>query len=191
MVEPMKRLCVLVSLLLCASPPTLIGQQLADVVKQEEARRKAVTKQGKVYTNQDLEPDFTAGVPPAADPAPSPAPRSASPVAPTDDPAAATDAPGDEANDEGYWRSRSMSARAGLERSRIFAETLEKRLDALATDLARRDDSAQRDAFETERLRLEALLERAVADVAAQTRAVTELEQEAREAGVPPEWLRQ
>src|SRR5262245_49777385 len=45
--------------------PSLAGaQSLADVAKQEEARRKAVKEPGKVYTNTDLRSDISKGQPP-------------------------------------------------------------------------------------------------------------------------------
>src|SRR5262245_50494934 len=52
--------------------PALAGaQSLADVARAEAARRKAVPKAEKVYTNKDLQPDARASQPQAAKPAPS------------------------------------------------------------------------------------------------------------------------
>lgn len=168
-----------------------VAQGLAGVAKKEEERRKTA-KSGKVYTNGDLKADITAS--PAV-------PVNASPAAPATASGPSTQVPsvnlpGGKAEsetpvkDEAYWRSRIGAARSALERSRIFAEALQSRLNALATDIVNRDDPAQRSQLELERNRALAELDRVKKEIAEQTKAIADIEEEARRAGVPPGWLR-
>jgi hypothetical protein len=92
--------------------------------------------------------------------------------------------------DEAYWRSRINAARSALERSRIFADALQSRINALTADVINRDDPAQRAQLDLERQRALAELDRVKKEVAAQTKAISDIEEEARRAGVPPGWLR-
>ena len=82
------------------------------------------------------------------------------------------------------------SARAALDRSRIFADALQSRLNALNTDIVNRDDPAQRAELERERHRAVAELDRVKKEMTEQTKAISDIESEARKAGVPPGWLR-
>ena len=170
--------------------PSLVpAQGLASVAKQEQERRKAVKENGKVYTNDDLKADITVGTPPPA--------TNASPAVPTPDTQVpSVNLPGGsgaaetERQDEAYWRGRMSAARAALERTRIFADALQSRLNALATDIVNRDDPAQRSQLELERQRATAELERVKQELAQGTKTITEIEEDARKAGVPPGWLR-
>lgn len=92
--------------------------------------------------------------------------------------------------DEAYWRRRITEARAALERSQIFADALQSRINALTTDFVNRDDPAQRAQIELERQRAIAELERVKKEIAEHTQAIADIEEEARKAGVPPGWLR-
>ena len=95
-----------------------------------------------------------------------------------------------ETKDEAYWRTRISAARSALERSRIFADALQSRLNALTTDIVNRSDPAQRAQLELERQRALAEMDRVKKEIAEQTKAITDIEEEARKAGVPPGWLR-
>jgi hypothetical protein len=99
-------------------------------------------------------------------------------------------APSGEVKDEAYWRSRISGARSALERSRIFADALQSRINALTTDFVNRADPAQRAQIELERQRAVAELDRVKKEIAEQTKAISDIEEEARKAGVPPGWLR-
>jgi hypothetical protein len=81
-------------------------------------------------------------------------------------------------------------ARDQVERSRLFAEALQSRINALNADFSARDDPAQRAAIGAQLNEALAELERVRGDIQAQERLVTDLEEEARRAGVPPGWLR-
>ena len=130
------------SIVLLVIDATANGQSLADVAKQEEARRRSVSGSGRVYTNQDL--------PEASNRTPTPAPPDAGkPQAESSqkDPAkadatadakAAAEA-GDTANkqvpnpkrDEKYWRERTRTYRNTLTKLRADVAALEGRLETL------------------------------------------------------------
>ena len=184
-----KRLTAVVLTLACATSSLVAAQGLATIAKKEEERRKGVKETGKVYTNDDLKRDITQSEPSVA--------TNTSPSEPsTQVPSVnlpAGQAPPDadvNAKDETYWRTRINDARSALERSRIFADALQSRINALTTDIVNRADPAQRAQLELERQRALAELERVKQEVAAQTKAISEIEEEARRAGVPPGWLR-
>jgi hypothetical protein len=171
-----------------ASPAVPFAQGLATIAKKEEERRKSVKSGGKVYTNDTLKPDITPS-------SVSMTPSNGSPAAPSGQvpsvnlPAGETPPPG-EAKDEAHWRSRIGAARSALERSRIFGDALQSRINALTTDFVNRSDPAQRAQIELERQRATAELDRVKKEIAEQTKAITDIEEEARKAGVPPGWLR-
>lgn len=177
-----------VAALMLALPFAAAAQSLADVARAEEARRKAMAAQpSKVYTNKDLHADITA--PPES--------TNASPGAPStqvpsvDLPAGTTkDEKEEPVKDQAYWSARINAARAALDRSKIFAEALQSRINALTTDFTNRDDPAQRAQIELERQRSLAELDRVKKEIDEQTKAITAIEEEARKAGVPPGWLR-
>jgi hypothetical protein len=182
------RLIALLTALVLAIPALVSAQGLAAIAKKEEERRKAVKDSGKVYTNKDLKADITASTPVQ--------PANVSPAAPSTQ-VPSVNVPGGQAapadaevKDEAYWRERITSARSALERSRIFADALQSRLNALSTDILRRDDPAQRAQLELERQRATAEMERVKKEIADQTQAIADIEAEARKAGVPPGWLR-
>ena len=185
----MRVIAILVAVML-ATPVILSAQTLAEVARKEEARRRSVKQSGKVYTNGDLTADITASsvdAPTNASPA---APEPSTQVPSVNLPGGNGQAADTERKDEAYWRQRITGARSALERSRIFADALQSRLNALATDIVNRDDPAQRAQLELERQRAMAEMERVKQEMAEQTKAIADIEEEARKAGVPPGWLR-
>jgi hypothetical protein len=159
------------------------AQSLGDVARQEEARRKAVTSAGKVYTNDSLRAD---GSQPAAAPAPAPATDKNAPPAP----AQPTPAAQDEKKDEKYWRGRVAKERDALNRSQTFAEALQSRINALTADFAARDDPFQRNQVSVDRQKALAELDRVRKEIVDHTKAVADIQEEARKAGVPAGWVR-
>ncbi len=166
---------------LMAQAPTL-----ADLAKKEEARRKSLKVPTKVYTKDDL--PAGAAVVPAA-----PASAAAATAA-GEPPAAAADpngeAPKEEEKGEAWWRARMDQAREGLRRNEMFAEALNSRMNALAVDVANRDDPAQRQALSLERQKAVQELARVQGDIEKLKKQIADIEEEARVAGVPPGWLR-
>jgi len=191
----MPRIAVVLVLVLGAAPPAVQAQGLADVAKQEEARRKSVKEPGKVYKNGDLRPDISKSAPAGDAPADAKdkdakdkdAKDKGSADAGAPDKTKKTDEP---AKDEAYWRERIGGARAALERSKIFGDALQSRLNALNADFVNRDDPAQRAQIELERKRTASELERVTKEITDGKKAIGDIEEEARKAGVPPGWLR-
>ena len=174
---------------LLAHAQSTTQQPLAAVAKQEEERRKGVKAPAKVYTNDSLRPDLSKGgdapAPPARDVASTnTTPSNTSPAAP--DAAAAPVRGGDQA----YWQGRIKAAREQLQRSQIFADSLQSRINALRTDFVNRDDPAQKAKIKTDLDTALAELERVKKEVDEQTKAISAIEDEARRAGAPPGWLR-
>jgi hypothetical protein len=181
-------LASLIVLVAVAAPAFASGQGLADLAKKEEARRKTVKPARKVYTNGDLKSDGTSAAPASTPATPTPAPAAPAPSSTGD--AAKPEGASTETKDQAYWSNRVRTARSALDRSRIFADALQSRINALNNDFVNRDDPAQRAQIELERQRATAELERVKREIADHTKAIADIEEEARKAGVPPGWLR-
>lgn len=181
---------VLVGFAALASAQTSTTKPLAQVAKDEEARRKSVKKPAKVYTNNNLRPDISSGVAAAPTPPSTPdkpanaSPSNTSPAAP------GATAPAAGAKDQAYWSGRIQAARAALDRTQIFADSLQSRINALTTEFVNRDDPAQRAKLEGDRKAALAELERVKKELEEQRKAITAIEDEARRANVPSGWLR-
>lgn len=169
------------------------AQTLGDIAKREETRRKQVKTPAKVYTNEDLRGDTGS-----AAPAPAPVSQAANPnAAPPGAPAAGAqpkDAEKTAADDpkktEAYWKDRLAKARADLDRARTFADALQSRINALTTDFAARSDPAQRAQIGNDRQKALAELDRVKKEIEANTKAIADIQDEARKAGVPAGWVR-
>jgi hypothetical protein len=172
--------------------PPARAQSLADIARKEEDRRKGVAAPSKVYTNKDLNP-VPAGSPPPAAPA----------AKPSDDTAKAADgdakagsklavAAGDKGvvKDQAYWAGRLKALQDALSRDENYADAMQTRINALTTDFVNRDDPAQRAVIGQNRQKSIAELARLTKSVEDTKKAVADLLEEARRAGVPPGWLR-
>jgi hypothetical protein len=194
---------VLISALAAASAAA--AQSLGEVAKQEEARRKTITTPGKLYTNASVRPDPTPAQPSPAPGATAPAPAVADPArtseaqaaaasgaAPAAPNPAASAQPVDETGkkDEAYWRKRIQGAREAAQRDEVLAGALQSRINALTTDFVNRDDPAQRAVIAADRQKALAELDRIRQEIARHTKAIAEIQEEARRASVPPGWLR-
>src|SRR5512138_440343 len=170
----------------------LSAQSLGDVAKREDARRKQVKTPSKVYTNEDLRGDGVAPAPsaPASQPAaPNAAPQSVS--APDAQTKEANKAAGDDPKKtEAYWKDRLAKTRGDLDRAKTFAEALQSRINALTTDFAARSDPAQRAQIGSDRQKALAELDRVKKEIEANTKAIADIQEEGRKAGVPAGWLR-
>jgi hypothetical protein len=173
----------------CIGTPAVYAQEkptLADLARQEAERRKAIKTPAKVITNKDVKsaplPPVQAGAGPGAAPA---APT------PQDVPAAAAaEEPKGEAHDQAWWKARMDQLRDALPHSEMFAESLQTRINALTNDYVNRDDPYQRAKIGEDRQKALAELDRVKSDIERTKKAITDLEEEARQAGVPPGWLR-
>jgi hypothetical protein len=167
------------------------AQSLADVARAEAERRNGISQPSRIYTNKDLKPVRSrARSLPADESATAPQPRPQKADDAERSSSAATPVEREEKRGERWWRQHMADARERVERSRLFADALQSRVNALTTDFAARDDPAARAAVRTDLDKALAELERVRGDITEQERMLGELEEEARRAGVPPGWLR-
>jgi len=159
------------------------AQSLGELAKKEEARRKAVKTSGKVLTNDTIR---SVPTPLAASPAPESTPDKASDAAADKKPKPEDDRKAQEAS----WRMKMQGARDALQRNQMFADALQSRINGLTTDFTSRDDPAQRAAVANDRDKALAELGRMKNEIVQQTKAIADLQDEARKAGIPPGWLR-
>ena len=170
------------------------AQSLVEVARQERLRREALARRigpdaapPRVYTDADLvysgrltmrvdDRERDAGAEPGA--------TATEPANPTASPEAAG------TGDEERWRNRMTEARQALEQAERRAAGLQTRVNRLWADFTARDDPAQRAAIERDRVAALDELEETEAEADDLARAITDLRDEARRAGVPPGWLR-
>ena len=186
------------------------AQSLGDVAKKEEARKKDGAS--KVYTNEDLHPAPASAATSPAPPAPSastgdskaatkpdakadaktPAKPDAKADAKTD---GKTDAKADAKpaapkGDAASWKKRRQDLQDSIDRSKLFAESLQSRINGLAADFSARDDPAQRSVVAADRQKALTEMERVKKEILQLNKDLTDLQEEARKSGVPPGWLR-
>ena len=178
---------------------TAQAQSLADLAKKEEERRKSVPDTGKVYTNKDLNAVPPPSTPPPAASTGTPAADAGKQKDAADgkekdangkDKDAAKDSAKDPVKDKAYWAGRLKTLKDQVDQSQTYADAMQTRINALTTDFVSRDDPAQRSVIERERQKALAELTRLKQTIVDGKKAVANLEEEARRAGVPPGWLR-
>jgi len=150
-----------------------------------------------VYTNDDLKDGgLPSGPPPPADAAPAMTSTgdAAKPSTEAQNPpvkGASSDSAADKGTKgEADWHARMTGAREELHRNEVFLEALQSRINALTTDFAARDNPVERARIAEERQKALEDLARVKADVEKGKKNITEIEEEARKAGVPAGWLR-
>ena len=176
-------------LALTGSAYPIKAQGLGDVARKEEERRKDIKAPAKVYTNKDLGsvPDAPSGT--FSSPTAS---GSASTEAPKD----AASAKSDDAKDKGptkdqaYWSGRKKDLQTKLDSDQTLADALQSRINALNTDFVNRDDPVQRAGIDRDRKKANSELDRLKKSVQDGKKALSDLDEEARKAGVPAGWLR-
>jgi hypothetical protein len=192
----MRSLAVVLSCVLLTAATA--SAQLGEVARKEAERRKTVKGSGKTYTNDSLRPDPTppavpassaAGDGSAAPAAPAPG-EPAAPAAAPSQPSGVSSDPAERKKDEAAWREKIKSERDALARAETFAEALQSRINGLNTDFVNRDDPAQRNVVAAQRDKALAELERVKKEIAQHNKAITEIQNEARKAGVPAGWVR-
>ncbi len=172
------------------------GQSLADVARQEEARRAKVRTSGKVLTNADLPASAILQPASVTTPAAEGVDGTASPAgdaeastegapAKADGAPAAAKAPTD---DEAGWTQRAAAVNKALADAQAEARLLRALADRLALEMhAGNPAAAERAARERDDVKTRmAAVEARELDANAARRA---LELEARAAGVPPAWI--
>jgi hypothetical protein len=174
------------------------AQNLGDLAKKEQQRRKTAPPAAKTYTNEDLKKlppapgsttdatlkgtDAKDAKPDAKDPAPADAKAEPTKVDATK--------PAEPAKDEAYWRGRMTAAREEIRRNEMFREALQTRINALSADFANRDDPYQRAQIADDRQKALAELTRVSTEITNGNKQIAAIEDEARRAGVPAGWIR-
>ena len=195
------RVCALI--LVVVSAVSAGGQSLGEVARKEAERRKTVKTPGKTYTNDQLKSDGREGAPvpatpPSTDSATAPATGGA-PAAGSGSAKAAADAAGQkgqaaaapkDVKDEAYWRTRLQTEREALSRAQMFSDALQSRINGLSTDFTARDDPAARAAIGADRQKSLDELQRVKKEIEQHTKALTDIQEEARRSGAPAGWVR-
>jgi len=184
------------ALLILSSGSTLLRAQaksLADVAKKEEERRKAVSQPAKVYTNKDLNPVPGGAAPPVA--AKDANGKDVKDAAKDPKDAAAKDGKDGDGKDSGqkdqkFWSDKLKALREQLDRDKACADAIQVQINALTTDFVNRDDPVQKRAIEANRTKAIAELQRLTKAIADDNKAISDLQEDARRAGVPAGWLR-
>jgi hypothetical protein len=161
--------------------------KLPDVVKAEEERQKTIKKPGKVYTNTSLRPEPRPVAPP---PSTGTTPPSGNGTPGNASPGNASPGAASGGKDQAYWSARMAAARAAQQRTQMFADSLQSRINALTTDFVNRDNPVERQKIEETRKASLAELERVKKELADHAKAISDIEDEARRASVPAAWLR-
>jgi hypothetical protein len=164
------------------------AQSLGDVARKEEARRKDIKAPAKVYTNKDL------GAVPAREPgtvssAPAASASADTNAKATDDKDKDKDKAGPQ-KDQAYWGGRRKELQAKLESDQTLADAMQTRISALTADFSSRADPIQRAGIERNRLKAVSELDRLRKSVEDGKKALANLDDDARKAGVPAGWLR-
>jgi hypothetical protein len=178
--------------MLTVAAARLPAQSLADVARQEEARRKAISRPAKVYTNKDLQ-SVPSPPPQTATPAATPAADAAGKDRTKDDskePQGKDTKDGGVVKDQAFWSKRMNDLTTQLDRDQTFIEALQARISALTADSPARDDPAQRAGIDRDRQKAIDELERLRQAIERDKKALADFQEEARRASVPPGWLR-
>jgi hypothetical protein len=174
--------------LACVVAASSSAQSLGEVARKEEARRKDIKRPAKVYTNDSLRDDGTTTVQTLAPPLPA-GPQATAP-SPSGVQPDKTAKPDEGKKDEAYWRDRIAQERQAFQRAEMFRDALQTRINSLTADFTARDDPAQRNVIAADRQKALAELDRVKREIEQHKKAMTDIEEEARKAGVPPGWLR-
>jgi len=92
--------------------------------------------------------------------------------------------------DEAYWRTRLQTEREALSRAQMFSDALQSRINGLTTDFTARDDPAARAAIGADRQKSLDELARVKKEIEQHTKAIADIQEEARRSGAPAGWVR-
>lgn len=166
---------------------------LAEVARREAARRKALAAAGaraKLLTTQDVKKWLPTEEAAPADTSAA-AKESQQPADEKSGEKSGTEPTGTDATKgEQYWHGRIAAAREELRRNEAFAEALQSRINALSAEFSAKDDPYQRAQVADDRQKALAELDRLNTDIDNNKKAIADVEEEARRAGVPAGWIR-
>lgn len=161
------------------------AQSLADVARAEEARRKTVRAGGKVYTNEDLGRTPETSAAPSQPPAATGAGKAGDPAAKPEE-----QKPIDPTKTEKYWKDRAATIQQSLSRNKLLLEALQSQVNGLTAEILNTDDPGQRSLLDARLQRAAGEMQRVQQDIEKQTKAASDLQDEARKSGAPAGWLR-
>jgi hypothetical protein len=185
---------VIVGAVVVVGTVSLWGQSLADVARKEEERRKAISKPAKVYTNKDLTPGAPGSASSGSSSDAADAARAGDKSKDAKDPKDTKEGGGDKGKepvkDQKYWSGKLKELQAKLDQDESFADALQNKINSLTADFVNRDDPAQRSVIDQNRQKALSDLARLKKSIEDDKKAIADLQEEARRAGVPPGWLR-
>jgi len=156
------------------------AQSLGAVAKETEAKRKTTKSSGKVYTNDSLQ----------SSPTPTPPAAAAAPAAPTPESGSGDKAKSDPAKDEAAWRDRIKTERDALARSEAFSAALQSQINGLYGEFTACQAPPQCNEVSAKRQKAMSELERVKKEIETHNKAIADIQEEARKAGVPAGWVR-
>jgi len=77
-----------------------------------------------------------------------------------------------------------------IDRAKLFADSLQSRINGLTAEFSAKDDPAQRNTVAADRQKALTELDRVKKEIQQKTKDLADLQEEARKSGVPPGWLR-
>jgi len=157
---------------------------LSDISQREALRRQLLPKSTQSLTNDDVavaprRPVPVTGISSVDEPSAAPTPAASDAAKKTT-----------ETHDQSWWHDRVKAAHDTLERDQLLAASLQNRVDGLWAEWSARDDPGQRQALWAQRDRAMQELETMKDQIVKDTRAISDIEEEARRQNVPPGWLR-
>lgn len=154
------------------------AQSLADVARKEQARREEIKQPVKVYTDADVQKYHA---PTASQQAQATKVTALDAKGqPVGQQAAASGMPTDEAG----WRARLQTARDGIDRTKLLLSALEQQ--AMRAKMRQGDPAAEGEAPSAR----DAEIKRLKAEIEQHQKVLANAEEDARQAGVPPGWVR-
>lgn len=166
-----------------------VSQSLAEAARREAARRKAVTKPARVYTNSSLRsvPGEVIPTPPSPVGGQEQTPAAGATGAQE---AAEPDPAPDPTRTQEYWKKRMADAEQERDNNALMMDALESRINGLWADFTARDNPLERAAIASNRQKALDELDRRKTLQVNLVKAISDLEDEARRARIPPGWLR-
>jgi polyhydroxyalkanoate synthesis regulator phasin len=82
------------------------------------------------------------------------------------------------------------NAREELRRNEMFRDALQTRINSLTNDFSARDDPYQRAQIADDRQKALAEIDRVTKEIDSLKKQIADIEEEARQAGIPPGWIR-
>ena len=169
---------------------SLAGQSLGSVAKEAETKRKTTKSSGKVYTNDQLKSDPKDAAPAAPASASGSAPVAAPPSQSGVNADAKQDDSAKQGKDEAYWRDRIKTERDALARAETFASALQSQVNGLYGEFTACQAPPQCNEISARRRNSLAELDRVKKEITQHTKAIADIQEEARRAGVPAGWVR-